>query len=748
MNFRQRRLPAFGEVNPLLKIRISKIFLRDFKVNKKTKTRSGIFLKRWLGLALVFLIFFNFLFFSFPQEAKAQLVDKVLQYAKSGLTYVGDKVTKVASIPSDLASGAVATLVNGLLYVVFVFMGILVIIAGVLFDWAINPDNFMMVMNLKAIYTGWQVVRDFFNLAFILVLLFSAFCTVFQVEKYHLKKILLTLVIMALLVNFSYAIARFIIDVANVTMYYILSTAFPDLGNKTGIVTGIAQFTGIVYDLAPSGLTGLIGKSATVKMLCSIVFLFILASTLLIIGILFLIRIVVLAILVIFSPVGFVAGIFPGTKNYADKWWDQLFKQAFFGVIMSFMLYISIMIMKEMQDTGGIAEKMKLFAGQITGKGANYSEIITTALLMAIPITLLWMGIIVSQQMGAYGAATAKKLGTGAMGKFSGLNAVKRGYKAYQSRRQEAQKSGLATRWGHGLASQQDRLRAVVAERGGIGGGRGARDAKNRYEADRLKAADDAYKSHNMGDMAENELRRIRTDGNADEQAAATRALAEKSTATQADLDNVRQAFGETSQVFRQLANKVKAYDPVAAFAHLAEPQRQANTIDYMNSNQFDSKKLNTHSLGNAEFMELAMGNGSLSVKDINELRKDASKKAVMEKSVGSIVKAGHRNSPASEADRNMHMAHFALTGQIHDDNFSEHIAKNLDDETAKYMQWSSLTSAQQSAIANNIRKSQIRSIAYGIKNDPSAKDFVNYLKTTAGPHQTYVQGHRDLQNF
>jgi len=682
-------------------------------------------------LALVFLIFFNFLFFSFPKNAEAGF-----------FTWIGDKITKVASFPADLATGAIATLLNELLYLVFVFMGILVIIAGVLFDWAINPDNFMMVMNLKAIYTGWQIVRDFFNLAFILVLLFSAFCTVFQVEKYHLKKILLTLVIMALLVNFSYAIARFIIDVANVTMYYILSTAFPDLGNKTGMVTGIVQFTGIVYDLAPSGLTGLIGKSATVKMLCSIIFLFLLASTLLIIGILFLIRIVVLAILVIFSPVGFVAGIFPGTKNYADKWWDQLFKQAFFGVIMSFMLYLSIMIMKEMQDTGGIAEKMKLFAGQITGKGvANYSEIITTALLMAIPITLLWMGIIVSQQMGAYGAATAKKLGTGAMSKFSGLNAVKRGYKAYQARRQEAQKSGLATRWGSRLASEQDRLRSVV-------GGRGGRDARNRFEADRMKRVDDAYKSHNMGDMAENELRRIRTDGNADEQAAAARGLAEKGSATQGDLDNVRQAFGETSQVFRQLANKVKTYDPVAAFAHLAEPQRQANMIDHMNSNQFDSKKINTHSLGNAEFMELAMGSGALSVKDINELRKNASKKAAMEKSVGSIVKAGHRNSPASEADRNMHMAHFALTGQIRDDNFSEHIAKNLDDETAKYMQWSSLTSAQQSAIANNIRKSQIRSIAYGIKNDSSAKDFTNYLKTTAGPHQTYVQGHRDLQNF
>lgn len=34
--------------------------------------------------------------------------------------------------------------INALLYAVFVFFGLILIVAGVLFDWAINPVNFSM----------------------------------------------------------------------------------------------------------------------------------------------------------------------------------------------------------------------------------------------------------------------------------------------------------------------------------------------------------------------------------------------------------------------------------------------------------------------------------------------------------------------------------------------------------------------------------------------------------------------------
>ncbi|MDP1619484.1 MAG: hypothetical protein Q8M12_00635, partial [bacterium] len=96
-------------------------------------------------------------------------------------------------------------------------------IAVILFAWIIDAEKLRAILVHPAIFKSWSLVRDFLNIGFILVLLFSAFSTIFQVDKYSYKKILLWLVIMALLVNFSYPITRFIIDVSNTLMYTLLS---------------------------------------------------------------------------------------------------------------------------------------------------------------------------------------------------------------------------------------------------------------------------------------------------------------------------------------------------------------------------------------------------------------------------------------------------------------------------------------------------------------------------------------------
>lgn len=323
-----------------------------------------------------------------------------------------DEVAKGAKTVGSIAAAPFLWVFNFLLFAVWTVCNLLLFVAAMIFDWSVNPANFTLVVGNEAVYNGWVIVRDFLNLAFILVLLFSAFCTIFQVEKYHLKKILLTLVIMALLVNFSFPIARFIIDTSNVLMYFIIGKAFPSFSESSGLSALIAKTWYIMKLTAPdfSASDILYAQNFTVKALFAIIFTFLLAITLLVVAVLLVIRIVVLAILIIFSSIGFVAAIFPSTKNFADSWWTQLFKQSFFGPIMLFMVYIALTMMEMMNKDNKLWTSVEKQVGQNASLG-NYSDTIIIGTYLAIPIVILWTGLVAAQKLGAAGAGWAVGMG-------------------------------------------------------------------------------------------------------------------------------------------------------------------------------------------------------------------------------------------------------------------------------------------------------------------------------------------------
>ena len=97
--------------------------------------------------------------------------------------------------PLTWAGNAFLTGVKSLLYGLFVLEGWIASMAFALFNWAVNPKYVTLFFNLDSIYEMWKFVRDFFNLFFILVLLFTAFAIIFQIQKYNNKKIIMQLVI-------------------------------------------------------------------------------------------------------------------------------------------------------------------------------------------------------------------------------------------------------------------------------------------------------------------------------------------------------------------------------------------------------------------------------------------------------------------------------------------------------------------------------------------------------------------------
>jgi len=299
--------------------------------------------------------------------------------------------------------GATSVFVNAikeLLMGVFTICGWIFAIAATLFSWVIEPANVSGangMLNKQAVKDVWIMVRDMLNMTFILILLFAAFCTIFRVEKWNLKKVWLNILINALLVNFSYPIARFFIDVSNVAFYYFVNNLFSSTGtiNGSSIFANLGEVSKFGSILQPAQYA----KADISYIVAMIVLTFILGMTLMVIAGLFVVRLVALTMLVMFSPVGFVGYIFPATSSYADKWWKQLFSYSFFAPIMIFVMAIALRIMEVMGD-----ENFNSMLSNSSANTTNQSTWIANVAFFIIPDLVLWMGMGVAKSLGIEGA--------------------------------------------------------------------------------------------------------------------------------------------------------------------------------------------------------------------------------------------------------------------------------------------------------------------------------------------------------
>lgn len=102
---------------------------------------------------------------------------------------------------------------------------------------ALDPNWF----RIDAVIAAWQLVRDFVNIWFILILLVIAITTILRVSSYQAKKLLPMLIIVALVVNFSMPITGFVIDISNIVAFQFLQAICPEV--KTDSKSG-CDFSG------------------------------------------------------------------------------------------------------------------------------------------------------------------------------------------------------------------------------------------------------------------------------------------------------------------------------------------------------------------------------------------------------------------------------------------------------------------------------------------------------------------------
>lgn len=665
----------------------------------------------------------------FESEANAAAAD-IYQAQMMGATPIVGPISQAVGGPASVGEAAL-DMVNQLLYAIFGFIGKILSLSGFLLDWVLNPSSFYRVVQSDGVLEMWGTVRDLLNLVFIFILLFSAFCTVFQVEKYHIKKIILTLVIMALLVNFSYPITRFFMDVSNVTMYFILNQAFPDGdgASKSAMIANLMNISKLLLG-NEAQIDGSIGT--TIRLISSIVFMFVMTVSLFIMGVMLLIRIVALTILLIISPAGFVLSAMPfsGVSKYSGQWWDNLFKYSFYGPVQAFFIVMSVKMMVTFQMPKSLSYDEK--------DGAGF---IVSMLYFIIPIVILWVGMAVSQSMGLAGAGAVvgagQKFAKWAGMKASGADFAKKTWGAYQSRRKQAEEDAWSGKLGRYLGSKQDQLRSF---------GPGGKDAALRYQRDQVAAMEKESKRQDVANKTEVELKGLAESGNKFERAAALMELAAREKVDGNDLNKLKaMGFGPDSQIFKQINNKVRTYDPAASFGHIGDEQARVTAIkEFVESNKFDPVKMHASSLGNAEFMEVAMGSGAVSTKQIMELAgKNSANSNALKASVAEILSdpkgTRSRTDTTKEGNRALHLAHLGLTGDVHDSiqgggdvaNRAE-LFKRLDGEISKNMT-DVAAGYYAGEISENINVGKVKDFVNGMKNNDARQNFVRNARNGGG---------------
>ncbi len=305
------------------------------------------------------------------------------------------------------------------------FLGqILVVIIGILLD-IISYNNFM---DAPAVNTGWTVVRDVCNLFFVLILLVIGFGSVLRLENFKYNQLLGKLVIMIVLVNFSRMIAGFFIDISQVVLLTFANafaaTAAANFTDalKLREMLGFVQLEG-TSGAATGGLTAM--EKIGVSLLPVILLIVAIFTMIAMVGV-FLIRILMLWILVVLSPLAYLLSVLPSSQQYSKQWWSNFVKWVTTGPILAFFIWFGLTLIAG----GGISninlatENSVVGVVQKTGTsnlavGVSQVSSSESLLQFAMAIGMFIVSLITAQSLGGMAASFSGKM----LGKLQGMGA-------------------------------------------------------------------------------------------------------------------------------------------------------------------------------------------------------------------------------------------------------------------------------------------------------------------------------------
>lgn len=287
-------------------------------------------------------------------------------------------------------------------------------------DTTVNMSDFLS--KVKIVDVGWKVFRDIANLFFIFVLLWIGIRTILGLGGGEIKKLLLNVILMAMLINFSLFITKAIVDAGNVATLHFYNAMRPDLiengqpvkdaqgkqvkaglsdiymealkiqtlmGSPDTVANTVASGGGFTNNFIKIGISTILGS----------VFFLVAAFIFFAAAVLFIIRAVVLMLLMLLSPLAFVAQIVPNMQHLANKWWKELFCQTFFAPVYMALTYV---VAKAIQSGGfgkvlGIEGNAASFANVLASDASDNIGIVVNYIIVII---LMAATLIIAKNMG------------------------------------------------------------------------------------------------------------------------------------------------------------------------------------------------------------------------------------------------------------------------------------------------------------------------------------------------------------
>lgn len=345
-------------------------------------------------------------------------------------------------------------LFTGIAFVFLLLSGMILGLAGTVFNWVVIRTVFQFGTYFgtnDGMLIAWGVMRDVANIGLLFGFIFMGVLLILNVDGgghggggMSAKKAIPRLIIFAVLLNFSLFASQAVIDVANA-----FSSSFATLAGESctgNTSTGNAETDGASMDNEECSNVGISGQILKVAGLTSIwdsenrdvqkamknlverpysyavslimlsIFVLITAMVLLAGSILLIIRVVILSLLMVTSPVGFAGMAIPKLQGVASMWWSKLMSQAFFAPVYLLLIFISIKLTEGLMDG-----EATLANALIANQGNSVAGNMQVVMVFMVVIGFMIGSLIVASKMGAMGAKFATQSVAGATVGFAGF---------------------------------------------------------------------------------------------------------------------------------------------------------------------------------------------------------------------------------------------------------------------------------------------------------------------------------------
>lgn len=325
--------------------------------------------------------------------------------------------------PGDIMFTALAFIANQAMTISAWYLSV----CGVFLNAAITAT-----LNIKDLVGGsggviadtWRTLRDLSSIAIIFMLLWASISIIIDIKGPKFGELIKNIVLVGLLINFSLFFTNIAVDASNLvslSFYRAITPAYSDTGMKQisyrdamdgGISNIFMQSLQIQKIYEPS--KQLKGSNPKLNVIIAgiggSVLMLIAGTSFVFAALAFLIRIGIILLLMVFSPVYFIGWIVPEVSKWSQDWMKHLRAQCLFMPVYLAFLYVSMRIisnegfMRFLNPSSGSTDPGAFtnlpFIGSTTGVILQY----------VVAIIMINVPLMAAMDVGGVAANTGKKV--------------------------------------------------------------------------------------------------------------------------------------------------------------------------------------------------------------------------------------------------------------------------------------------------------------------------------------------------